>query len=463
MAKTVVRDPSQSDLAAWNNEHADGHNILPLLATWAKLHGDVTDPRTPAGSLFFCMDALDGDGLTSSEDFAVLEPSAYDQILRGDGPTRWVYEDDQGEEVIPGIMQQAKARNLLHGARVFHGFAYTREQLAAQEAAEYDKWQMSRPPLTAPQNTSGGTGSSNDADMTEAVKILVKQRAEDVAKAGKDHVNLSEVVDPLKKRDVPIISADEYDECYDRFRKERGRPPFPHEKPSYAQITCVLDLIRAMCCYVDLGLMGPHDIRTRKFWCWKAKIMVNNFTKLSTEDVEIKGPPDFAAWEVCWTIYEACMIMVGAVSHVHLEAYHMMIKRLHGIFGPPCWGLLYQMEDRYRRERFTDLIRIHSEPAKAAKAHQSWSEAIHMDLDRPFQFIFRLCARGMGPEPDSTCFSEYMWWNRNFEGPAGEIKAGAPAHLFLGGDAPVARNSDEHIALTFVEEDAEAHPHKRCG
>ena len=157
MAQTVVRDPSQSDLATWNNAHALGHNILPLIASWAKLPGEANDPSTPAGSLFFCMDAFDGDGLTSSEDFAVLEPSTYDQILRGEGPSGWCYQDDQGREIIPGIMLQAKARNLLHGARVFHEFAYTREQLAAQEDAEFTKWQSSRPPLTAPQDTSGGT------------------------------------------------------------------------------------------------------------------------------------------------------------------------------------------------------------------------------------------------------------------------------------------------------------------
>ena len=64
------------------------------------------------------------------------------------------------------------------------------------------------------------------------------------------------------------------------------------------------------------------------------------------------------------------------------------------------------MENRYRHERFPDLIRTESKKAKLARSLGTWSADTHFDVDKPFEHLFRLCAGGMGPDPVSECMSE---------------------------------------------------------
>ena len=78
----------------------------------------------------------------------------------------------------------------------------------------------------------------------EAVNILIAQRADEIVKPRADHVNLAEVVDSTKKREVPVMSNEEFDVCWHRFIAEKKRPPLPEEKPSIHQLTAVIELLR---------------------------------------------------------------------------------------------------------------------------------------------------------------------------------------------------------------------------
>ena len=104
-------------------------------------------------------------------------------------------------------------------------------------------------------------------------------------------MNLGQTVDTTKSREVPSISAEEYNACWDRYVLWMHRPPLPHEKPSVHQLTSVLELLRSGTCYVDFALMGPHHVRTMKAWRWLAKVWING----EISECEIKGPPDYAS------------------------------------------------------------------------------------------------------------------------------------------------------------------------
>ena len=186
------------------------------------------------------------------------------------------------------------------------------------------------------------------------------------------------------------MSDTAYDDCWNRFVAAKQRPPLPEEKPSLHQLTAVLELLRTHCCYVDLALLGPFHIRTMKAWKWIAAVLVNG----RVADTEIKGPPDFDTWLACWTVFQTCMIMAGACIAHYLESYGSMVQRLNKTYGPRCWGLLYQTENRYRHERFPDLVRFESVKAKRALKNGTWDADTHYDVTKPFEHLFRMCAGG---------------------------------------------------------------------
>ena len=193
---------------------------LHEIAMWAKLSGDSTDHRTQAGSLFLVMEALEGGELCDIEDFAGMDPSAFERIL---AEGRWSYMSHDDVTMTPGPVPQGKARSCLHAARVFAGVGYTRLQMKewdddqAQIAHDINRqWQD----FVTQSTVSGASGSASDATTT-AVQILIDQRADEIKKSRTDHVNLAEVVDTTKKREAPLISCSDYDTCWDRFVAER--------------------------------------------------------------------------------------------------------------------------------------------------------------------------------------------------------------------------------------------------
>ena len=102
------------------------------------------------------------------------------------------------------------------------------------------------------------------------------------------------------------------------------------------------------------------------------------------------------------------------------------------------------MENRYRHERFPDLVRSEKAKAERARLFGTWSADIHYDVSKPFEHLFRLCAAAMGPQPESEAMSEAMWWDRNFEKPAGFILHNIyPASRYIAGNSPVASSSDD--------------------
>ena len=81
----------------------------------------------------------------------------------------------------------------------------------------------------------------------------------------------------------------------------------------------------------------------------------------SFERTKFRGPPSFDHWRLCWAVYETAMIMADAASLPVLTAYSLFIETMAKQFGHVCWAIVYQTENRFRREHMEHLQRQESD------------------------------------------------------------------------------------------------------
>ena len=79
-----------------------------------------------------------------------------------------------------------------------------------------------------------------------------------------DMVRMRETVDVTKVREIPMFDAAIMKKGLLLFNKFVMREPFTEERPSLAQLTALLEILRCGGCYVDFALRGNYRIRTAK-------------------------------------------------------------------------------------------------------------------------------------------------------------------------------------------------------
>ena len=75
---------------------------------------------------------------------------------------------------------------------------------------------------------------------------------------------MSEVVDTTAGGEVPQIDAKIYTDQYKHYIKVMHVPPKAEEEPSILQMTCLMQLLASVCCYVDFSTWVSHHLRTLK-------------------------------------------------------------------------------------------------------------------------------------------------------------------------------------------------------
>ena len=164
MAAAGAREPTPEEIASWTG--------LADAALWANLKGDALDPTTQAGSLLLAIEAVEDGELCSIEEFAAIDPDSFDAIL----PT-WTYQDNTGDVVQPGPVMLGKARTFLRGARVAAGVDWTKAAALAYDKQQTETAERSWQSFVQQSSTAGVTADPHAA-TTEAVNILIVQRAE---------------------------------------------------------------------------------------------------------------------------------------------------------------------------------------------------------------------------------------------------------------------------------------------
>ena len=171
------------------------------------------------------------------------------------------------------------------------------------------------------------------------------------------------------------------------FFKLMHREPFPAEKPSLAQVTALLEILKCGGCYVDFALWGSYHIRTaRSFRCRGLVVGPGNVLV----EQELKGPPSFEYWSPSWDVYQAGMISTGACIPPWLIAYHTMIKDFATRYGEKCWPLLYQQDVRFRQEEMPEILYRENKKLEASIANSTWVQGVGLNTDKPWNHCWPL-------------------------------------------------------------------------
>ena len=214
-----------------------------------------------------------------------------------------------------------------------------------------------------------------------------------------------------------------------------------------AQMTGILAILSMLGCFVDFTRWGAYENRTALMW--KMLGMVPGPTPGTHTQVEIKGPPDYAHWRVCWNVFQAAMIMARACSPAWLIRYADYIRDLNAKYADalghnPLWPFLYQTDQRFRKEHFPRMLMFANQKLERMMAKSPDGRAtlthemecgicVDYDSKKPMEYLWSL--------PESK------WWKDHYEDHAVTIALKIKTvDNFLGGDARVAANSAQHLA-----------------
>jgi hypothetical protein len=375
-------------------ECADFASIGDVLS-WARIAGSPFDTESKAGALLV---VLGGDASVSIGEVASIDPEEFTAAL--DAWTIGVAALDRGR------------------ARTFHKAC----RIAGQvdwSTADTDAWQWQQ---------YAANKARTEALATATVPVIVPPPPVVLPAARKIKVN--EVADITRSDEIPVLDARAIDTAWKLYATLMHSEPPAEAEPTADQLSVLHSLLHeGGSCYVDLSIWGPHGVRIQKAMKLTGLVLTANGDLIQHE---CKGPPDFGHWSSCFRVFMSAMIMLGACSPPHLIAYADLIAHYAKRYGQSCWGLIYQMETRFRREQLERMKRRESRNLDAAVAAGG---STGFDPARPFDYLF------------SIARSEREFWHLHVEEPCLLIVTRARSTgLFLDGDAPVCDSSGAHLA-----------------
>ena len=278
---------------------------------------------------------------------------------------------------------------------------------------------------------AGGTQQTQAAVAAAAAAVVTVATA---TTAAGSKVKLSAVADQTSEIEIDRVDEAFIDAGFAEYDRRLGGVPPPDHEPTADQLSAVWYLVSArLPPYVDFGVFGPHAVRMQRKLRLAGLVMSPSGELIRSE---LQGPPTFALWDACWTVFGVCMIMLKAAAPAALDAYRNHISSAYQRYGEGCWALIYQCDTRARREMAERIRRkgaaMHT---KAVAAGAAAVAACEFDPMLPWDYVFR------------SLPSEFEFWQRELTEPAILIATGGNnPRSFLSGEAPIAAGSAGHIA-----------------
>ena len=254
------------------------------------------------------------------------------------------------------------------------------------------------------------------------------------AKSGVKKIKMSVHLDQLDDNEVEVISRTVLEECYRNFREVTGSEPVPEADPTLEQVTAMRSKVidRGESPYADFSVLVPFGRELVKNMKTRSWLLQEDGT---FKGIDIPGPPSFVSWLRCWRVFRTVLLMLkhnpvhphparAVVTIAALEEYADKIYELCNEF-PECWHLVWQAEDRCRRDEF-ERIRRH---LTRARISGTLPMNIEFDPAQPWVGVFTFASRD----------GEY--WAKHV------IR---PAQTFLargGGGKPMSREAAEGVLM----------------
>ena len=239
-----------------------------------------------------------------------------------------------------GLAAQHGAFTVLHATQV--GLVWRlarmvmsqRSGLQPQEHVDVDPWESS-----TSTTGSGGTTTSSPTS-TPGVKERVLKMATLV-----DQTDESELLPP-----TPM----QVDSWLQAYINVMGAPPQEEEEPTGAQLAALNKKLEAgLSPYVDFSVWTPFERRSSRAQKFRVYQPLGDGSYLLRE---LPGPANLQQWLLCWRVFKAAALMLGAISLAALQGYEKTIEKLTSQWAN-CWGLIARADDTGRAERLERIRR----------------------------------------------------------------------------------------------------------
>ena len=333
-----------------------------------------------------------------------------------------------------------RALSVHHACRIISGMVQSRVQLKEStdtkdvRDATYRTAKLAALQATAAQSSVGTTLSPT---------IVVQTPTAQAAFA--NTVNVNEVADAAQSRQVHVMDSRRYLLMFPVFEKVVGRPPKAGEINSPAQLSVLEAILSTGTCLVDLALWGEFANRGAK--AMKVLGQANGPSGYIVPH-EFKGPPDIEAFVKCWDNFTCGMVTLEEAPPTYLNLHRDRMQDWQTLYGPKVWAFQYQCHYRFVGEHMPLTMMMEAQAmldAMIAANSQYVPNYRNGEFDpaKPWAYIWYMATSHKSPTT-----AEWHWWDQCFRGQAEMIVHGvSPETRFLGGEAPVAKSSQEHFAL----------------
>jgi len=248
---------------------------------------------------------LGADGDTTIDEFAAIPVSNFLRAIE----EIWLHSESNDVDdglptdlvVRPSEIVKGRATSAHHVARIWSGVEVSRATKARRLDLDDTKAQSYR-----------------DAKLLALQATASTQRTPTPAVDAGETVPINEIADTTQKREIPVMSHEDYRAFYKNYKKWKHVDPKPEITPTRPQLSVLGAILRSGSCYVDMALWGNYQGRMARAMRCEGMIPGPQGTQVRAD---FKGPPDYAAWLQCFTVYMVAMIMMEQVLPPWLEGY----------------------------------------------------------------------------------------------------------------------------------------------
>ena len=187
----------------------------------------------------------------------------------------------------------------------------------------------------------------------------------------------------------PLLNPGDLQKYRDNYSKVMGVEPPLSQRPTDEQLSALLALLgTGRAPFADFAVFGPFDEIQARLRKYTDQVFVDG--RLQTR--LLHGPSTFAAWQGCWGVFKAAMIMLDAASQGSLNQYEEGLRQLTTMYG--SWACISRSETTMRATQWTIIL----EEAKRSKP-------VNFDESRPWDFV--ISASSFGVEHGMR---SHWWW-----------------------------------------------------
>lgn len=187
----------------------------------------------------------------------------------------------------------------------------------------------------------------------------------------------------------PLLNPGDLQKYRDNYAKIMGVEPPLSQRPTDEQLSALLALLgTGRAPFADFAVFGPFDEIQARLRKYTDQVFVDG--RLQTR--MLHGPSTFAAWQGCWGVFKAAMIMLDAASQGALNQYEEGLRQLTTMYG--SWACISRSETTMRATQWTIIL----EEARRAKPQ-------NFDESKPWDFV--ISASSFGVEHGMR---SHWWW-----------------------------------------------------